>query len=428
MPDGARESPIPRGLLAFLRIRRFNSPGFFFVSFAIPIVAHETMHATGAEMGLLFSLQTAGNMLGAPFSGRLANRPELRGPLIMIGSFGRGVAYLVIYLAILLQLYWLMVLGTICLGIGAGFFWTPMEAVISDGIAYNNRAEAFGRASREDGIGGVIGSLFAFTWWTVALDRGFPLWFALVSFPIFAMSNMYAGMRVMATIGQVPRLVQQTVAPVVRTAFLRSRALSGRLREVFFVLLALLFIESAVGGLVGPFLQVYLLEHVTSEKSTLSMLYMPGAIIAMVLAAPMGRLVDRVRPELWLPVVCLVGTAATWALINTTSLVGIAVAFVLQNLAVSAGNLVVVKAVSEVSPQQRGSAMGIKSFVNQAGGIVGPLIGGVLWQSAGERSPFYLSLTIKAMLGVAYYFVFKNFVCALRASRKDPVQESKVAC
>ncbi|MFX0115907.1 MAG: MFS transporter, partial [Candidatus Hodarchaeota archaeon] len=140
-------------LLTLLRQIKFSSLGFFFVSFIIPIIAYLNLEASGFQVGLLISIQVFGVMLCSPFAGHLANRRALRPQLAATGSFGRMLSYLIIYGAIILENYWLMLFGTFALGFSAGFFWAPLRAIVSDSTEYCFRSEAFGIFNQQIGLG-----------------------------------------------------------------------------------------------------------------------------------------------------------------------------------------------------------------------------------------------------------------------------------
>ena len=76
-----------------------NSVGFFFLDFAIPIIGDQVLHASGTSLGLLFSLILIGHTFSSLFVGAIVDRVNKR-YLVTIGSFGRGIAYFVLYYGI----------------------------------------------------------------------------------------------------------------------------------------------------------------------------------------------------------------------------------------------------------------------------------------------------------------------------------------
>ena len=114
-----------------IRIVILNSMGFFFYGFLIPIVARLNMNSSAAEVGIVISLLTIGLILSSTFVGYLADRTSSKSKLIVIGSFGRAVAYFVIYVAIVMNSLIVLGIGTLTLGFLAGFFWIPLDTLVA---------------------------------------------------------------------------------------------------------------------------------------------------------------------------------------------------------------------------------------------------------------------------------------------------------
>ena len=106
---------------AMVNIVLWNSLGFFFLDFLVPYVASQELFATGSEIGVIFSVQVIGYMICSPFVGYISDSLSKR-KLILIGSFGRGLAYFIIYIAIIMRSVPGLAIGTFSLGFFAGFF------------------------------------------------------------------------------------------------------------------------------------------------------------------------------------------------------------------------------------------------------------------------------------------------------------------
>ena len=115
-----------------IRFVMFNTMGFFFLDYLIPVVSYQYIGASGLEIGLLFSVQTLGHTISSLLVGFLTDRVKHKKILIMIGSFGRGSSYFLLYFALLLNSLVLIGIGTFALGFLAGFYWIPLNALISE--------------------------------------------------------------------------------------------------------------------------------------------------------------------------------------------------------------------------------------------------------------------------------------------------------
>ena len=163
IPGTKKKFPLDFTLYKLIKQIRYNALGFYFLSFVIPIISYINLDISGIEFGFIFSLQLIGYAISSPFAGYLADRRKYRRFLIFGGSAGRFVSYILLYIAFIYLNYWLMVVGLFILGFGAGFFWTPFEATVSDATEYENRSEAFGIFRQQSGIGGFIGATIGFS-------------------------------------------------------------------------------------------------------------------------------------------------------------------------------------------------------------------------------------------------------------------------
>lgn len=408
-------------LFELLRLVRLNSFGFFFVSFIVPIVAYQNLNANGFQMGLLFSLQIFGATLSSPIAGVLADKHTRRGNLMLGGSVGRLVSYMVIYAAIIDGNYWIMVGGTGLLGFSAGFFWNPLKAIIADGTHLEHRSEAYGIESQQSGFGMMIGSFIGFT--ILGFAEGFeqgPEW-RYAALIIYGFCNLYAGYRALRLIPNVPRLdvvvddqdvtengTEGSIKPndALQPNFGRGHA---AVMAGFACLLGIFLVEGMVGALVTPFLNVYLLKNITDSPTLVSMVYLPAGIISLSAAPRLGRIADRKSAKLWLPLACVCGAVTTWLLISSSELWQIALLFIIDMTVVTMANLMLVKLMSTVSKARRGSLFGLQSMVKNLGLIAGPLIGGVAWQMMGDKGPFWLSIVVEAVLAGVYFVVLVTF-------------------
>ena len=139
----------------------WNSMGFFFFSFLIPYVTVQLLGVSKTELGIAFSIQTVGGLLSAPLVGFLTDRISKK-LLILIGSFGRAACYILMYIGIMISSFVLFTAGMFVLGFFVGFFWTPLDTLISEKSNKSNRSFAFGIRAGMIGVGNAVGSVISF--------------------------------------------------------------------------------------------------------------------------------------------------------------------------------------------------------------------------------------------------------------------------
>ena len=281
---------------SMIRIIRFNTFGFFFLEFLVPWVATQELDASGAEMGIIFAVQILGYTISSPFVGLLTDRTS-KTKLILTGSFGRGIAYFMIYLAIISSCLPGLAIGTFSIGFGAGFFWVPLNTLIAEKSDKKNRAEAYGLRNREQGIGTFFGAFIGFGILNYANETSLESFYLYAALPIFGFANFYAGLLFLKTVDET---VKFETNPLDKAQIQNS--IFDPLPQVFmigFILLTVvLFMSSVNGSLAKPFLLVYMLENIENNPDLATMAYIPTGVVSMLMAPKFGEIADRIHPML----------------------------------------------------------------------------------------------------------------------------------
>ncbi|MFX1600974.1 MAG: MFS transporter, partial [Promethearchaeota archaeon] len=173
----------------------WNSLGFFFIEYIMNYYIYFVLGYPAPNVGLFFSAITFGGLTSSSFIGYLTDRFSKR-ILVMIGAFGRGLSYFVLYASIILQSLIGMYISAFLLGVGAQIFWNPLDTIISEKSSKYHRSTAFGRRRLALGIGMVIGTFIGFT--TFSLSNFFTPnnpFLTYIAIPLFGISNFYAGIQ-----------------------------------------------------------------------------------------------------------------------------------------------------------------------------------------------------------------------------------------
>ncbi|PCK08404.1 MAG: hypothetical protein COA42_09225 [Alteromonadaceae bacterium] len=371
---------------------KLNSLGTFFVSFLIPIIAHQQFSANGWQMGLLFSLQAVGAGCSALLFSKKVNKWGSRAGLIRLGSMVKMFAYILLYAAIIISNYELMIIATFFLGLGSGLFRLVSNTCFAQLSGFNNRAEVLGIASKQFGLGIVWGSSLAFTLLSVADALELSPIITYMSLVVFAIASAVAGLKGYKALSLISS--QKVTVSIERVDEIRYTFIT-----IF--LFAMVFVGQLSGSLVAPFLEVYLLDHLkVTNIVELSLAYIPGGILSMLLAPKLGRYADKVNPALYLGVAGVTGAFTTWLMLQSVSLWQISLLFIIDASIIIAAGLVLSKLISEVAGESKGRAFGVQDFVSNLGAISGPLVGGLFWQMQGSKGPFMFSISTELVLAL----------------------------
>ena len=382
---------------AMVNIVLWNSLGFFFLDFLVPYVASQELFATGSEIGVIFSVQVIGYMICSPFVGYISDSLSKR-KLILIGSFGRGLAYFIIYIAIIMRSVPGLAIGTFSLGFFAGFFWIPLNSLIAQKSDPKHRSYAYGKREKAMGIGTFYGAFLGFFIFIFAFqvvpDNRFLIYSAVA---LFGLANLYAGLSFFRNVDESVTYYSQFPG-----LELKNGENNGNVSKVLIIslilLLIVLFLSAVNGTLARPFLNVYLLENIESNPFYAAMAFAPSGAVSMLLAPRLGEIADKMNPYLGISIASATGAIVTLFLINTTNLFLFSVLLIIDVTIVSTGSLILQNFLSRISPKHRGKIFGLQGTSNNFGAAIGPILGGIVWDSYGPKAPFTLSILFELAL------------------------------
>ncbi|MBY9019950.1 MAG: MFS transporter [Candidatus Lokiarchaeota archaeon] len=398
--------------------------GFFFFSFLIPYVTVQLLGASKIELGISFAIQTIGGLISAPIVGYLTDRVS-RKLLILIGSFGRAACYILMFSGIILSSLLIFTIGMFVLGFFAGFFWTPLDTLISEKSNKTNRSFAFGKRGRMIGIGNLVGSAISFT--IFGLSNIFiPENLFLVYSPLllFAISNLFGGFTFHFKVDEkvtfdkhifnlFPSTVEPNVVsnePVISDTPMKSRKNLAIGFFIGFIVLIFAFMTSNINSsLASPFFQVYLIEELKILEPTIVMLiYFPSQIISRFIAPKIGKIADKINPVLGVAIVSSLGAFATLLLINSTSGYMFAIFLLLDSTFGWGGGLILQNILSRISKIHRGKVFAAAEWLSLFGAVLGPIIGGFAYDSIGAFAPFAISIIIELSVIPLYAIAIKK--------------------
>lgn len=383
-----------------IRISILNSLGFFYLGFLIPVVAKENMSASAFIVGLIVSSLVLGNVFSSSFVGILTDRVKRKSNLIFIGSIFRGIAYFITYFAIILNSALVLFLGGFLIGTGAGLFWTPFDTLVSEKSAKEHRSYAFGKRDSANAIGQTVGALFGFS--VILILDPFtqnPL-LLYSSIIFFGFANILAGVLFNRKVDDENKFSSE----IFNNSSLPNKN-SDSMNDFSTILLVgilILFVVTLLSNINAniwrPFVNIYILEFITEDLNIVILIYLPSGIIATLIAPKLGEIMDNINPTLGILITSSIGALLTWLLINVKMIFFFTI-IILFDITISlAAGLLFRNILSRINIKHRGKIMGYTNLSVNLGAIMGPILGGLLWDSFSPKFPFIISIFVELAL------------------------------
>jgi len=166
-PAPVRVSRVPRAVQGLSLVSLFNDFASEMVYPLLPAFVTGTLGGGAALLGLLDGAADLTSAVLKVVSGRLADRPRWRGPLILIGY---ATAVLVRPLIAVANAAWQVVGFRVIDRVGKGIRTPPRDALIAGVTSPEIRGRAFGFHRAADHFGAVVGSLAAWYLLTRGVD------------------------------------------------------------------------------------------------------------------------------------------------------------------------------------------------------------------------------------------------------------------
>jgi len=396
-----------------LKIVILNSLGFFFIGFSVPIIARFNMFATAIQISLIFSIQVLGRTISGTITGFLTDRLKSRKKLILIGSIGRGTSYFIIYTAIISNSLILLGIGTFTLGFMAGVFWVPFNTLIAEKSNKDNRSEAYGKKNSANAIGQMIGGVIGFI---LLMILGFFTknpFLLYASIPLFGIANFYAGFKFNREVDESVKFSNpkdKLSDQIIKQKKEKHSKLAGPIILGSFFLMSVLFLSNINNSIAKPFLNIYIVEQIESNLQLVTWAYLPTGILATLLAPKLGIIVDKFRPALGITITSLLGAVVTWLLVNVANIWIFTFLLLIDTTIMMASGLIFQNLLSRISLKNRGKTLGSGEFFQFLGSVIGPILGGFVWDFYGSSYPFIISIFVELSLiplylAVVYYLI-----------------------
>ncbi len=366
-----------------------GSFAFGFMSFLLPIYS-KSIGGNALAIGGLFSIFSVVTLILRPFIGKGIDKYGRKAFFVAAFLF-YGISMLLFsYSTNILSLY----VGRFIQAIGASLMWISAYSIAIDTADDERRGAAIGQVDGASSKGALYGALVGFVILSnLTLMSGWN-----ILFKGYAILSIAAG------------YVAYKYIPETKTAGSEPTGSGSRkLNNGFIKLLLIVFFSSISVSMLSPLLMIYLQERFTTDIGTLASAFIPAAVVYAFLPSKLGRISDKYGRIMPMAIGLIAsGTVSLW-FTHIQSIEILVVLWALESIGIVLASPAEKALVADMAGEDiRGSAYGLYLFIASLGAVIGPLIGGWLYDSFGHAVPFYVNGSILLFDAVLVIILFRR--------------------
>lgn len=357
-----------------------------FFAFIMPLYAHQ-LGASPIEIGYLFSIFSFFSVIMRPLVGKYIDRWGRKGAFILGLIFYASVQGVLF----VTSTYQLLFVARILQSVASSFLWISSYAMIADLSEDGQYAGRFGSLMQVSNQGDTLGCIIGFSiLFSGQIEDPYK-----VIFGIFSLASIYGvikGLKIKET---------QRVE--------LNHNYEEKIPHQFKLYILVVGFLALVQSMLAPVFLIYIKENITQSILLISLAYLPGELLANFLPKKVGKLADQYGRKKFMIlgmlidafIVCMIPFAKT------------IYAFVLITIGFSLGSIFISPAetalVSEMTHgNQFGKTYGVYHTVLGLGGMVGPIIGTIIYQNLSSHFLFYLNGIVSCAMVVIINMVVKE--------------------
>jgi MFS family permease len=361
---------------AFLRAGiLLASMSFGVLGFVLPVYAKH-LGASALDIGGIISIFAVMITLARPLVGRgidrFGRKPFLAGSFVFYA--------LAMYLMSLAGQINMLYLARFVQGIGSSLLWIPAYAVVTE-LEARDRGRAVGRVDGAASFGATLGAFLGFGVFfsPLSFDAGWRLLFSL-----YAALALVGGLLVWRFVPETRTAPPAGEAP--------SDAGSAIDRPRLYRLMIVVFITGLSYSMISPLLLIFLQDRFTTDVGRLAWAYIPAALVSSFLPGRAGHLSDRLGRAPLMAAGMIGAGLVSLFVPSLSSLTVLTILWMIEAVGFSMASPAEAALVADLTGEQaRGAGFGMYTFAQGIGFIIGPLLGGWLYDTAGHAFPFYLN-------------------------------------
>lgn len=389
---GKKETPV---MAAAFTAQLIISLGFGMIMPLLPYYA-ETMGASATMLGLLATTYAALQFIVSPFWGNLSDRLG-RKPVLVIGLIGLGSSFFVFGIA---TQYWHLLAARAISGLLASAIYPTSLALVADITTSEKRARGMSFLAAGGGIGLVLGPAVGSYLGSIAIQWPFFLTAALC---------LLTALFVVLFVSETHRRSQSTALEA-GMDFKSARDIFLVLKGPLAFLMILITLNTLAIAQVESIAALYASQRFSVGEVEMGYLFIIlSACDALMQIFLVALILKRIGEKAGIQI-ALFGTALAMVLFAMVRNIsgGYMVAGMLGITWSFLGPALNSQISRSTPADSQGKIMGISSAYSSLGGMIGPLLGGAMYDLVGMEWPFYSAAILYAIALVFTFIVFRK--------------------
>jgi MFS family permease len=342
------------------------------ISFLIPIYSKK-LNMNALEITGLFSIISLVLIITRPILGKLVDKFG-RKPILIFSCLCFVIAYGVFAIS---DTSTLLYISRIFQGIATASMTISTYSIISDKTKDKNLSEAFGSLSSYKSIGYLYGCILSFI--VLSFMRFKEGWKLL--FIISSIASIYALVKVIKGVAESKEFVSE-----------KNYVKPGSILKNTKKLLLIIFMSCIASSMLGSIIMIYMQDKFTDNIVLLAYAFLPALLAESLLSKRIGRFSDNYSKKHSM----ILGTAicAIVAIITPSakSLMVLGILWIISTIGSILYNLAEKNIYTKMNDNSSmGMVYSTYSIVCDFGFVIGPIIGGILYDKVSPEAPFYLS-------------------------------------
>ncbi len=341
------------------------------LSFLLPIYS-QTIEMNAIQITGLFSWISLLLIIIRPIIGGLIDKVGTKF-ILTLSIISFSISFILFSIAnTTLSLY----IARTCQGLAIACMTISTHSILSNTTELATISEQFGKINSAKSIGNIYGCIFTFILLSITpFISGWKILFIL-----FSLASLYALIILIKNL------------KITNDKFLTNCYDKQPLSKENIYLLVIIFLHSMLSSMLNPIFMIYMQEKFSNCIVTLGLAFFPALFVESIYAPKLGRFSDRIGKKKAMMIGIISCSVVTFFTSVVNSMLILSLLWLISSIGASLYTLSEKGIYTQLNKKySKGQIYGRYALVCELGMVIGPLIGGILYEHISHETPFYIN-------------------------------------